>query len=271
MKRLLFVLVLVGGLCACSDKPDPQGAFLDAGYTLVEAFGGDAFLGIYASFTELEEAITDTGNGNMSVDISEYLFGVKGVSEGGFTPSPTYASKIENLAIGLNPGFKGNSTGRHYLYGKNKDIEGLPSVAVSEKIFAEVLRAYDNDTLAVRRNCMYAYAYAGVGSIRIKANKPLFGIEAGGDLSAHFRMIYSPELLVAFPSCDILRKCGEANPEELNDWKGTLVNWRDMVVKIKEAPAEKYDEITFVVEMDIQLPDNEIQTISNSVAVEFEN
>ena len=106
----------------------------------------------------------------------------------------------------------------------------------------------------------------------VTADKPLFGRVAGEELNDKFKVIYCPPLLAEFPSYDIIKKIDAEGPKLLSEMcvKPFVLPLFDIAVKFAEVPAEKYDEITFTVAMDILLPDGGERTLTGSVKVVFE-
>lgn len=115
------------------------------------------------------------------------------------------------------------------------------------------------------------YYYVGIKKIVISANKPLFGFESGVDISHKFRMVSAPTLLLAtFPTFAVTCRIEDKKPTSLVEFNNSLLSAGGYAVKFAEVPAEKYDEITFTVAMDILLPDGGERTLTGSVKVVFE-
>ncbi len=116
------------------------------------------------------------------------------------------------------------------------------------------------------------FGHAGVRAVRVVADKPLFGRVAGAELNNKFKVVYCPPLLAEFPSYDIIKKIDAEGPKLLSEMcaKPFVLPLFDIAVKFAEVPAEKYEEITFTVSMDILLPDGGERTLTSSVKVAFE-
>ena len=269
-KSFIYLLILSCVCTACNYGTTKEPYIIPGAEGSVKIFswGDEGHITLSASFTEVEESITTIGPlTNWDGGYHKHIFGVKNLKQG-FSHSPLYDSKMENLAIVLN------IAGGAWPY---RDLSGvyegpkLPGEE-SQTLIEEILQAYDYDANRIYTSSIYWFVHAGLGAIRVKADKRLYGIEPGEDLSSHFKMIYSPELLVKFPTYDIIKGCGEYNPDELSDWQGALLSYMlDYVIKVKDTPTEQYDKVTFTIEVDVQLPNDKMQTISNSITVEFEN
>ena len=116
------------------------------------------------------------------------------------------------------------------------------------------------------------FGHAGVRAVRVVADKPLFGRVAGAELNDKFQVVYCPPLLAEFPSYDIVKGVDDEAPRLLSDMcaKPVVLPIFDIAVKFADVPAEKYDEVTFTVSMDILLPDGGERTLTGSVKVAFE-
>lgn len=270
MKRFLPILFALPLLFTACDQGKHQDKYFTPGAegcVRIYAWGEDGGLTLSASFTEVEESITTVGPmRNWEGGFHKLIFGVTELPSG-FSHSPLYASQIENLAIVMD--VRGGTSPYRDLLCECESPK-LPGQE-SQALIDEIMQTYDNNVNHIYTSSLYWFVHAGFGDIRIKADKTLFGIEPGGDLSSHFKMIYSPELFVKFPTYEIVKGCGESNPEELSNWQGALLSYMwDYVIKVKDSPTERYDYMTFTIEVDVLLPDNKMQTISNSVTVQFE-
>ena len=115
------------------------------------------------------------------------------------------------------------------------------------------------------------YYYAGIRSIAISADKPLFGFEAGVDISHKFRMVSAPTLLLAtFPTFAVTCRIEDEKPTSLVSFNNSLLSAGGYAVKFTELPTEQYEEVTFTVAMDILLPEGGERTLTSSVKVAFE-
>ena len=143
---------------------------------------------------------------------------------------------------------------------------GYPTKENVNRLYEEAVRSMGKDWFEL------FFAHSGVKELGIVADKPLFGRVAGEELNDKFKVVYCPPLLAEFPSYDIIKKIDAEGPKLLSEMcaKPFVLPLFDIAVKFAEVPAEKYDEITFTVAMDILLPDGGERTLTGSVKVAFE-
>lgn len=123
----------------------------------------------------------------------------------------------------------------------------------------------------------YQYAggflyYAGIKNISICADKPLGGSGAGEDITHLLKLITAPMTSISrFPTFEVIYGFEDEKPTNVTALNNSLLLCGcGYAVKFAEVPAEKYDEITFTVAMDILLPDGGERTLTGSVKVAFE-
>ena len=150
---------------------------------------------------------------------------------------------------------------------KELSHKNLPSTENYLKLFHEISpdRSWVGEWFAF-------FGHAGVRTMSVTVDKPLFGRVAGEELNDKFKVVYCPPLLAEFPSYDIIKKIDAEGPKLLSEMcaKPFVLPIFDIAVKFADVPAEKYDEVTFNVAMDILLPDGGERTLTGSVKVAFE-
>ncbi len=117
------------------------------------------------------------------------------------------------------------------------------------------------------------YLNAGLKSMRISADKTLFGQPTGQQLEGYFKIAEAYNVQMRWPSYEPIDEGDAQSLTSVSNWCNGVVRFvqcRDFWIQFAEVPAEKYDEITFTVAMDILLPDGGERTLTGSVKVVFE-
>ena len=145
----------------------------------------------------------------------------------------------------------------------------IPTTKEDNELICEVARYNKSGTWYVLLGKIYYYA--GIKKVAISADRVLFGCDAGADIAHKFRRVSAPTLLLAtFPTFAVTCRIEDEKPTNLVAFNNSLLSAGGYAVKFAEMPAEKYDEITFTVAMDILLPDGGERTLTGSVKVVFE-
>ena len=256
---------------------------------------------IIASFTDQDESQVPQGSLGYDEDMSslaERLSGNIFVDEktgltypnhllynfNGLLESPIHKSSYENLFLIFRAKM---TTSKCLVYcdsswrGTDLNYNGVEDYEINTTLYPGLTtEKIDNlyqhivegkiDFVSRRIDVLYIFYYVGLKQVRIKADKELWGIKAGEDVSDKFRILMMQDLMLSYPEFEIMRECNEIAAENLSELQGT-VQKGSLCVKMKEIPAEKYDQITFTIEMDFQWIDGKEQTVSNSVTATFEN
>ena len=144
----------------------------------------------------------------------------------------------------------------------------LPTTKESNELIREV-RKYHEQRKDYYASFLY---YAGIKNISISADKPLSGCGAGEDITHLLKLITAPMTSISrFPTFEMIYGFEDEKPTNVTVLNNSLLLCGGgYAVKFAEVPAEKYDEITFTVAMDILLPDGGERTLTGSVKVAFE-
>lgn len=111
--------------------------------------------------------------------------------------------------------------------------------------------------------------YAGIKSIKLTADVTLFGRKAGSDLSDKFKIMDFGEniVLVSYPDGNIIKGYYEDKSQMLAEWACSGAMLSDFKMKYDEIPHEKYDTVTYTLE--IETTDSKV--LKGECTVEFDN
>ena len=111
--------------------------------------------------------------------------------------------------------------------------------------------------------------YTGIKSIKLTADVTLFGRKAGSDLSDKFKIMDFGEniVLVSYPDGNIIKGYYEDKSQMLAEWACSGAMLSDFKMKYDEIPHEKYDTVTYTLE--IETTDSKV--LKGECTVEFDN
>lgn len=111
--------------------------------------------------------------------------------------------------------------------------------------------------------------YAGIKSMKLTADVTLFGRKAGSDLSDKFKIMDFGEniVLVSYPDGNIIKGYYEDKSQMLAEWACSGAMLSDFKMKYDEIPHEKYDTVTYTLE--IETTDSKV--LKGECTVEFDN
>ena len=163
------------------------------------------------------------------------------------------------------------------------DVNSLSVVRVSEEEFNTVFAGTETGSLVtlcvepcVGEENLTPYTVflnAGLKGIRICAERELFTHKAGENISDYFTVVNAYGNIYRWPWFETQGHQTARLNVAVSEWNTLFVphvQCRDFWIQFAEMPTEQYDEVTFMVAMDILLPDGGERTLTGSVKVAFE-
>jgi|GEM_PF-2766989 len=288
MKKIFLSVLPLLMLLGCDTNGNGDGLTCPAYFSIWEATDlSDLY--IIASFTDQEDTQAIEGHktsGYESNFMAQVLSGNYIIGGGakynhlldihttvGCMPSPIHKATYNNLFLIFETSFVRDAITVCPYYGTETHdrIEGHPHLSIEKvhSIYNHIVVSHPENPK--RTDYVYTFLDAGFNQIRIKADKDLWGIKAGEDVSDKFRILAMQDLMLSYPDFEIAKQCGEMPAEKLSELKGLMMKQCPICIKMADVPSEIYDKVEFTIEVDVMLPDDKVQTISNKVTVEFEN